>query len=507
MPGIATSPDSVRRVRTIPTQPVPAVNPVAGYALAVAGVATATLLAGAAQRWLGVTELSPLYMLCVVLVASRTRAGPALVAALLSFFNYNFFFIEPRYSLLIHSWQGVVTMALFLCVALLAGRLASRLSMQVEALQRAGRDARTRQELARALASAAAEGDVVAASRIAFEHALGATIWLRRAPGHGDAGTKTHDTGWPPPIVESVEDHGWWLLPLQTGDQTLGSLGLKCSTTGQEIDPTGRELARAMCGDIAQALHRIQLAEALHLERLAIETERLRSALLSSVSHDLRTPLACVIGAAGSLENYGDAIGDEDRAALLATIRSEGERLDRYIQNLLDMTRLGHGNVRLAREWIDVDELVGAAVTRLRQHQPQARLAVSIARDIGPVWVQPALVEQALYNVIENALHFSPPGQDVTVQAVQEAGGVLCIEVVDRGPGIPEGERERIFDMFYSVRRGDRRAGGTGLGLAICRGVMVAHGGSADAVPGRDGVGTILQLRLPPARAPDVEAA
>ena len=256
-----------------------------------------------------------------------------------------------------------------------------------------------------------------------------------------------------------------------------------------------------MAEDIAQAAVRTRLVADLENARVSGETERLRSALLSSVSHDLRSPLAAIIGAASSLDNYAEAMSREDRHSLLETVRIEGERLDRYIQNLLDMTRLGHGGLTLNRDWIGVDELIGSAVTRLQRYEPGARFEVRLEPELGPIWVHPALVEQALFNVLENAAKFSPAGEAVTVEA-RRVDGQLRIDVRDRGPGIPEDERKRIFDMFYSVERGDRGRQGTGLGLAICQGMIGAHGGSVEALPGapdeHDRRGTTIRITLPP---------
>jgi two-component system sensor histidine kinase KdpD len=230
---------------------------------------------------------------------------------------------------------------------------------------------------------------------------------------------------------------------------------------------------------------------------VANESERLRTALLSSVSHDLRTPLAAIIGAAGSLDSYGGAMDDTDRHSLLETVRMEGERLDRYIQNLLDMTRLGHGELALQRDWIGVDELIGSATARMRRYQPDVRFTITVDAGIGPIWVHPALVEQALFNVIENAGKFSPAGESIDIDARRVADDRLCIDIRDRGPGIPEAERRRIFDMFFSTARGDRGGQGTGLGLAICRGMIGAHGGEVEALPVPEGFGTVVRITLP----------
>jgi two-component system sensor histidine kinase KdpD len=216
--------------------------------------------------------------------------------------------------------------------------------------------------------------------------------------------------------------------------------------------------------------------------------------------------LASIIGAAGTLDHYASTMDAADRSSLLETIRLEGERLDRYIQNLLDMTRLGHGGLALNRDWVGVGELIGSAVGRLRRYQPQARVEIDLADDLEPIWVHPALIEQALFNVIENASKYSPADQPIVIEARRLDDGALRVDVRDRGPGIPEDERKRIFDMFYSVERGDRGRHGTGLGLSICRGMIGAHGGAVEALPGADGHGTTIRITLPPVQPPSTPA-
>jgi two-component system sensor histidine kinase KdpD len=480
-------------------------NPVAGYVLAALAAVLAVLVAAAADRWLGLDDLSMVFMLSVLLVAARTRTGPAVLTALLCFLAYNFFFMEPRYTLYIGARQGVATVAAFLAAALLAGRLASRLAMQVQALRQAHRDALARQDLGQKLAVAADEQEVVAVADAVFRKHLDAHVWVRI----GERGLHGADVEPPAqPLLQRLEtlaqarggepvvEHGWWFLPLPAPQGPLGVIGLKLPPHQPQPGAGQRQLARGMADDIAQALLRTRLVADLQSARIGAETERLRSALLSSVSHDLRTPLAAIIGAAGSLDSYGDAMDAADRHTLLDTVRSEGERLDRYIQNLLDMTRLGHGALTLHRDWIGVDELIGSAVGRLHRYQRGTRVTVSVDPALGPIWVHPALVEQALFNVIENAAKFSPADAAVAIDA-RRAGDRLRIDVSDRGPGIPEADRRRIFDMFYSVERGDRGRHGTGLGLAICRGMIGAHGGDVAALPGAEGRGTTLRITLP----------
>jgi two-component system sensor histidine kinase KdpD len=269
-------------------------------------------------------------------------------------------------------------------------------------------------------------------------------------------------------------------------------------------------VAAVLCSELAAGL-RSRTAE-LARTRIEGETERLRAALLSSVSHDLRSPLSAMIGAASSLSAYGGTISDEDRRELLDTIRHEGERLDRYIQNLLDMTRLGAGGLTLHRDWVAIDELLGSAIHRTRKLFPEVTVERRIGEDLPLLFVHPALIEQALFNVLENAARFSPAGAAIVATAAR-ARDAVRIEITDRGPGIPAAERRRVFDRFYGAERGDggadRARQGSGLGLTIVRGMAGAHGGAVEALAGPGGEGTTIRLTLPipePPRA-DLEDA
>jgi len=479
-------------------------------ALAFASAASATVVGWLLQRYAGLTDLSMVYIVAVVVVASRTRMAAAVVAATLCFLAYNFFFIPPRFTLYIGASRGVATVFLFLGAALVAGRLAAKLRAQVIALRAANAQATALQTLSRQLASAADVGQVVEAGRIALQRMIDGDALLHLGaeplPREGAFAVSDMDraaadwaqrNGQPAGrFTDTLAHAAWWFLPLTIDGKTAGVVGLRLPEHVARLAPEQRRLAEAMTADIAEAVVRAQLVQDLEDARVSGETERLRSALLSSVSHDLRSPLAAIIGAAGSLDTYGEAMGPEDRHSLLDTVRLEGERLDRYIQNLLDMTKLGHGGLTLNRDWIGVDELIGSAVSRLQRYEPNARFDIRLAEDLAPIWVHPALVEQAIFNVLENAVKFSPPGEAVSIDAHEIDDG-LRIDVSDRGPGIPEEERKRIFDMFFSVERGDRGRQGTGLGLAITQGMIGAHGGRVEAAPGPDGRGTVIRITLP----------
>jgi len=398
---------------------------------------------------------------------------------------------------------------LFLLTALVAGRLASQLRMQVLTLRAANTQASVLQHLGRQLSAAADLEQVLQAGRNTLERAFGATAMLQVgasqsspsglqlaqldraaadwAMSHGQpAGRHT----------QTLAGAAWWFLPLLGNDQVIGVVGLQENTQQRQLSAENRRLAEAICTDIAQAALRTTLVAELEAARVSNETERLRSALLSSVSHDLRSPLAAMLGSAGSLISYSAAMSEEDRLSLLQTIQQEGERLDRYIQNLLDMTRLGHEGLTLHRSWIGVDELVGSATGRLRRYRPQVLVELQLDADLPALWVHPALVEQSLFNVLENAAKFSPAGASIQVFA-RQVDGYLQLDVQDRGPGIAEEERGRIFDMFYSIERGDCGKQGTGLGLTIAQGMIGAHGGSVSAFSGEGGQGTLIRLSIP----------
>lgn len=480
-------------------------------ALIVGATAAAVGLAALAERFLELDDLSSVFLIAVLLVAARTRMVAAVATAALCFLAYDFLFIEPRLTFVIGAQRGVATVLTFLAAALIAGRLASRLRRQVVALRAANAHASAMQDLGRQLSKAADLGQVVAAGSAVMQTALRAQVWLRVRGVSGPpaaaaeldekdrmAADWTEAHGQPSGrYTDTLTSAGWWFVPVRSDRDVLGVAGLRFPPGMTRLAFEQRRLAESMAEDIGQAALRTGLVAELEAARVAGETERLRAALLSSVSHDLRSPLSSMIGSADSLARYGDAMDAQDRRSLLEAIRIEGERLDRYIQNLLDMTRLGQQGLTLARDWIGIDELVGSASRRLRRMLPDVAVQADIAPRLPPIHVHPALIEQALFNVMENAAKFSPPGVPVRVAASRTAAGRLRVDVSDEGPGIPEPERERIFDMFYSVERGDRGRHGTGLGLTIVQGIVGAHMGSVQALPGPGGKGTTIRLDLP----------
>lgn len=468
------------------------------------------LIASLGEYYLGVEELSVIFVTAVVFVAARTRMTAAVCAAMIFFLAYNFFFIAPRFTFQISARQGVITVLAFLAAALIASRLASRLREQVVALQAANRYNSIMQDLGHKLSVAVSSSDVLAIGRMSLEKNLNADVWLQLENEAADPKNSVSisekeqiSAAWTfknqqasGRFTQTLTESKWWFSPLMASKQCLGVLGLQFRSQ-KKLPVEQKQLAEVMIDYIAQALLRTQMSKELEQAHVTTETEKLRSALLTSVSHDLRSPLAAMIGAAETMIHYRQDMDDQDQNSLLETIHLEGERLDRYIQNLLDMTRLGHEGLSLKRDWIGVDELVGSAVRRLKRYMPQINVQVSMPEQDLNLYVHAALIEQAIFNVLENAAKFSPEHEDVSIEVYPADDQRVAIAISDQGVGIPEDERNRIFDMFYTMQRGDRGQFGTGLGLTIVKAIIGAHQGEIAATAAKNDRGTRICMTLP----------
>ncbi|UHC82543.1 sensor histidine kinase KdpD [Pseudomonas sp. NIBR-H-19] len=483
------------------------------YMLALVATVLATALAWAVSSVLPLPNISLVFLAAVLLVAVRSSLGPALACAALSFLTYDFLFIPPNFSFSIQREEDVLTLLFFLLMAALTGNLAARQRRQLQALRDTQEETSELLDLSRKLTAATDRQAVVNA---AAQHLNGwSDLQICLLNRDGQAGWKV-ETGGPLQFTESERaaadwawQHDqpagvgtgtlpfgrWWWWPLSVEDGPLALLGV-CAKEGQTLSGQRRRLLTALSQPLAQALARAQLADDLEAARLHGETEQLRSALLASVSHDLRTPLTSMRGSIDSLLALGEAIPLEDRRELLEGTRDEAERLDRYIQNLLDMTRLGHGALKLARDWVSPADIVGSSLNRLRAVLAPLQVSTEVPAELPLLYVHAALIEQALVNVLENAARFSPPNGRLQLNAGANDNEIY-FSVSDEGPGIPEDERAKIFDMFYTAARGDRGGQGTGLGLAICQGMVGAHGGRISVADGIDGRGTCITLHLP----------
>ncbi|WP_349970974.1 sensor histidine kinase KdpD [Pseudomonas caspiana] len=491
------------------------------YLLAVIATLLASAFAWAVSSVLDLPNISLVFLAAVLLVAVRTSTGPALACSILSFLAYDFLFITPSFSLSIQREEDVLTLLFFLLMSALTGNLAARQRRQMQALRETQEETSELLDLSRKLTAATDRQAVFSA---AVQHLSGwQELEICLIERDGPNGWKVQggsaqlseperaaaDWAWQhdQPAgygTGTLPSSRWWWWPLSGEDGPLALLGVS-ARTGQDFTAQRRRLLIALSQPLAQALARAQLADDLEAARLHGETEQLRSALLASVSHDLRTPLTAMRGSIDSLLALGEAIPLEDRRELLEGTRDEAERLDRYIQNLLDMTRLGHGALKLARDWVSPGDIVGSALNRLRAVMAPLQVKTLLPSELPLLYVHAALIEQALVNVLENAARFSPVNGRLELEA-GAIDGELFFAVSDEGPGIPEEERAKIFDMFYTAARGDRGGQGTGLGLAICQGMVGAHGGRISVGQGIDGHGTCITLYLPLQAQPQGES-
>lgn len=495
-----------------------------GLTLALTATGAATGLGFAIDPWLPVASISVAYLLAVMVVAIRFGLRPAILASVASFLAFNFFFTEPRFTFAVSDVQNLLTLAFFLIAAFIVSGMASRLRAQVQASRESARRTANLYDFGRKVTAAATLDDVL----WAVVHHVADTIRGRSLVLMPAEGRLAVMAGYPP--EDQLDDksaaaadwawtHGklagrgsatlpaalWLFLPLRTGRSAVGVLGVQMSEDADLPSPAQMRLLETLADQAAVAIERTTLVSDIEAARVATERERLRSALLSSLSHDLRTPLVSIMGAASSLISYDDILGAADRRDLAQTVQDEAERLNRFVQNLLDMTRLGSGTLKPRIDWADLSDIVGGAVERARRLLRQHAIKVDIEPGMPLLCVDAVLLGQVFFNLLDNACKYSPPGTTVKVWA-RKAADHIALEVADQGPGIPEADREKVFDMFYRVGQTDSQPAGTGLGLAICRGIVEAHGGTIRAEAGLHGAGTAIIIRLPLPPAPGVAA-
>jgi len=493
-----------------------------GYGVALLAAVTATGIGWLIDLALPIANISVAYLLAVTIVAMRAGLRPAILASFVCFFAFNFFFTEPRWSFSISDSQNILTVVIFLIAAVIVSKMAARLRARIETSRESARRTATLYDFSRKVAAAATQDDVL----WAVVHHVAATIHGRSLvllPGEAGLAIAA---GYPP------EDHlddksaaaaawawsharpagrgsatlpaaDWLFLPLATGRGAVGVLGVQTGSGGERPPPDSLRLIETLADQAAVAIERTTLVGDIEQARVAAERERLRSALLSSLSHDLRTPLVSILGAASTLTSYDQSLDDDSRHDLAVTIQDEAERLNRFVQNLLDMTRLGAGALKPKVDWVDLHDVVAAAVKRTSRLARHHRIRVEIAADLPLLCLDAVLMEQVFFNLLDNACKYAPPDSQIKVWAIRTEHHI-AIEVVDQGPGIPAEDRDKVFDMFYRVRATDSQTAGTGLGLAICRGIIEAHGGTIRAEPGLHGAGTciLIHLPLPPTLAP-----
>jgi two-component system sensor histidine kinase KdpD len=491
-----------------------------GYVQAVVAVLAGTALSWLLHPFVDLANLTMPYLLGVVAVAKLHGTGPSLAASIGSVAAFDFFFVPPFFTFAIADTQYLMTFGVMFLVAVVIGGLTGRIARDADAARQRERHTAELYVMSRELAKAATVDDLVdsGVSHVAavfrgdvalFLPADGGALTMRRSEG----GVRAWESG----PTEWVFAHGQpaglgtseWpaaralYVPLVGHRGILGTLAIRPRQRSAIETAEARHQLETLVNQIALAVERAQLADEAQAARVRAETERLRNALLTSVSHDLRTPLATITGAVTTILDNGSRLPLRTQQELLESVRDEAERLNRLVQNLLEMTRLESGTLQVRRDWHPLEEVVGAALARLGARLGERRITVSVPSDLPLVPIDDVLIEQVLVNLVDNAIKHTPAESPVRIVATASDRAVT-VEVADRGPGLPRGAEDRVFDKFYRASSDGQR--GSGLGLAICRGVVETHGGHiwAQNLP-EGGVAFLFTLPLtgvPPAAVP-----
>ena len=457
------------------------------------------------------SNLVMVYLLGVMVVALWLGRGPSITASVLSVAAFDFFFVPPRFTFAVSDTQYLVTFAVMLAAALGLSTMANLLRLQTESARQRARRTAALFRMSRELTAQRDSNELIAAAvrTVGDEFEGRAAILLPEEGGRvrlraGELGTAHHarhevgvaqwvfDNGRPGGLgTDTLPAASGIYFPLRSSSETIGVLGLSPRRVGEVLRPDQLQFLETLANQIAVAIERAQLAEQAEKNRLQAESERLKNTLLSSVSHDIRTPLAVITGAATSLLDR--TLPSVAREELAATIADESQRLSRHVGNLLDMTRLESGPIELHKEWHSLEEVLGAALERLAPGLDGRHVSIDVTA-VPFVPLDEVLITQVVFNLVENALKYTPAASPIEIRARRDSRGVT-VEVADRGPGLPPGTEERVFDKFYRVSRADGSRG-IGLGLSICRGLVQAHGGRMEAV-NREGGGAAFRFWLP----------
>ncbi|WP_412841116.1 DUF4118 domain-containing protein, partial [Aeromonas dhakensis] len=472
--------------------------------LAVVIMGTTSAAVWGLSHWLPPASLPMLFVLGVLATALTTSLVPAILAAVLGFVGHNLLFTVPYFSLSVASHSDLLTLFVLLIVGITAGRLASRQRQQLVGLRETQQLGNALLSLSQGLATASSPVEVLRQGSQAISLALGQPVFALDRHYQYWAGSTEHKPGqtdkaaidWCLAQKQSAGAHTATLNAAEAQYHHLSDELVLGILLANPLASSAEHQLQALLTDIRAALARIDLNERLADSQLQAETDRMRAALLSSVSHDLKTPLATIIGAGSTLLEYGDRISSEDRSELLHSVQEEARRLHSYVQNLLDMTRIGSPDFQLKRDWVDLADLVENARRRLDSSWRQHKLLVHFDQQIPRLYVHGALIEQVLVNILDNASRYSPAGTPIEFK-VMLADPDLIIDIIDIGVGIAESDRDKIFNLFYTQPVGDCGSRGTGLGLAISRAMIEVHGGRIWAFSGPNGNGTCMRISLP----------
>jgi two-component system sensor histidine kinase KdpD len=487
-----------------------------GWAVGTVGLCTA--LGRLMFPYFHVSDIIMVYLLGTVLVAPRLSRPFTILTSILSVAALDFFFVPPYFTFAVSDVRYFVTFVVMLVVAIIVSSLTVRIRQQADAARKRERRTAALYDLSRELASTRGEESLLQAAVRHISEVFGCQVAvLRPGPTGGIVPKAAH----PVPFEIDTNEGGvsQWAyehrqmaglgtetlpgakalyLPLIASQGIVGVLGVKPSDTHAFADPEQLHLLETFANQAALAIERAQLAEEAQQAQVRAEAERLRNALLSSVSHDLRTPLATIMGSASSLLENGTHFQRGTWQDLLQSIVDESERLNRLVSNLLDMTRLESGTLAVKKEWHPLEEVIGAALARMEKRLGDRPVAIRVPPDLPLVRIDGVLIEQVLINLLDNGLKYTPVGRGIDISASESDAAVL-VEVADRGPGFTPGEEEHLFDKFYRGQTADSR--GVGLGLAICRAIVEAHGGKIWAENRPEG-GAVFRFTLPAKETP-----
>jgi two-component system sensor histidine kinase KdpD len=465
----------------------------------------------------GFTEANQImiFLLAVVFVATRYGTWPSVLGSAVAVLLFDLLFTKPYYWITVHDTQYLITFNVMLLVGLAASTLAARVRYHATVAQANERRTEALYRLSRRLTAISDPHQLVeeAEQIVAEVFSAHAVIFVpdeqrRIRPILGHAATFAASASeftaaqW---VLDNNQAAGIGTntlpsaaalyVPMATPNGVVGVLAVQPENREVSLSPDARHLLDTYATQIAFAIEREKLAQQSTASELRAETELMRSSLLSAVSHDLRTPLAAIAGAASSLVEAGDSLDSATRTELLMTVYEESQRLSRLVENLLHMTRLSSGRVTVNRQWHPLDEVIGSALHRLGHDLAHRDIQIEIPEDLPLGHFDDVLIEQVLMNLLDNALKYSTGGTGIAIRAERLRGGI-AVEVADRGQGLIPGDEERVFEMFYRSRDAQPDKRGSGLGLAICKAIISAHGGTIRAANRPDG-GTVVRFTLP----------
>lgn len=486
------------------------------YGWATFACLAATALASPLLRVFDLANVVMVFLLTVAIVALRWGRGPGAWAAFVAVACFDFFFVPPRLSMSVSDTQYVFTFGLMLAVALIIGQLTARLRREARIAGARERRAVALAELAHALSAAltAEQIEEIALHNFKGYFQAGVGLALPDAEDRVRA-VRSNAISMDESIAQWVYDHAQAAgagtdtlaaararyLPLKAPMRVRGVLALEFAPEGALLEPDEQRLLEACCNQLALALERVHFVEVAQNTLVAIEGERMRNTLLSAMSHDLRTPLTTILGAAQAV---APQVRGQSAEALVASIDEQAQAMLRLIENLLDLARLQSRGVELTRQWHSLEELLGIALRELREPLRAHPVSVNIPADFPLLEVDATLMERVLVNLLDNAAKHTPGGTPIEVRARHEGGNAL-IEVSDSGPGLPPVAVDKLFDPFERGRR-ESAVAGAGLGLALARRIVQAHGGKIEARQ-RHPHGAVFVVTLPASPPPEVESA